>query len=488
MQTPQPLLAPGGDRLEGVRRIAVLRSNAIGDFIVAVPALEALRAAYPEAEITYLGAALHPGWLAGRPGPWDRVEAVPAPEGAADNEKFTRETPELARFLAGQRARRYDLAVQLHGGGGNSNPFACQLGARVTIGSRAPGAAALDRWVPYLNHQHEVLRFLEVVGLVGAVPVILEPRLAVVERDRREAAAALAEVAGGDPARAANDGPGQAVNGGAGGTKGQVPGGGAGGAANGGACRVVNGGAGGAAGQVSAGDAGGSMGEVPGGGAGRGRPAEGGRGGRRLVAFHAGANDPRRRWPPERFAAVADALAERGALVVLVGAPADAGLSSAVRRAMRHQAADLTGRLSLCGLTGLLARCALLVGNDSGPRHLAAAVGTATVAVYLCGNLVNAGPLTRARHRIGVSFQNTCPVCGREQGASRCAHDAPFVLPVPVEEIRDHALDLLDTEPVGEGTVPAGEGTVPAGKRMARAPSAEPATCPRPPAPGGFRH
>jgi ADP-heptose:LPS heptosyltransferase len=422
---PYPLLAPGGERLEGVRRIAVLRSNAIGDFIVAVPALEALRAAYPEAEITYLGAALHPGWLAGRPGPWDRVEAVPAAPSTAGDEKFTRDTPELADFLAGQRARRYDLAVQLHGGGGNSNPFVCRLGARVAIGSRAPGALALDRWVPYLCYQHEVLRFLEVVGLVGAVPVTLEPRISVVERDRREAAAALADVAGAGHRRVANGGTGRAV------------------------------------------------GEAPVGGAARGRPADGGaarrpaggerggrrlvRGGRRLVAVHAGANDPRRRWPPDRFAAVADALAERGARVVLVGAPADAELSSAVLRAMRHQAVDLTGRLSLCGLTGLLAGCALLVGNDSGPRHLAAAVGTATVAVYWCVNLVNAGPLTRARHRIGVSFQNTCPVCGREQDAGRCDHDVSFVLPVRVEEIRDHALDLLGTEPGGEGTEPAGE-------------------------------
>jgi ADP-heptose:LPS heptosyltransferase len=394
---PQPLLAPGGERVEGVRRIAVLRANAIGDFIVVVPALEALRAAYPEAEITYLGTALHPGWLAGRPGPWDRVEAVPAAEDVGDAEKFTRETPELARFLAGQRARRYDLAVQLHGGGGNSNPFTCRLGARLTVGSRAPGAPALDRWVPYLYYQHEVLRFLEVVGLVGAVPVTLEPRIAVVERDRREAAAALAALPGSPAVRPASRG------------------------------------------------AGGGMGE----GAGEAAPDGDGYRGRPLVAVHAGANDPRRRWPPDRFAAVADALAERGAQVVLVGAPTDAGLSSAVRRAMRREAADLTGRLSLSGLTGLLARCMLMVGNDSGPRHLAAAAGTATVAVYWCGNLVNAGPLTRTRHRIGVSFQSTCPVCGRDQGAGRCGHDPSFVLPVPVEEIQDHALDLLATERAG---------------------------------------
>jgi hypothetical protein len=47
-------LGPGGELLAGVQRIAVLRANALGDFIVALPALEALRAAYPSAEITLL--------------------------------------------------------------------------------------------------------------------------------------------------------------------------------------------------------------------------------------------------------------------------------------------------------------------------------------------------------------------------------------------------------------------------------------------------
>jgi ADP-heptose:LPS heptosyltransferase len=45
------------DRLDGIRRIAVLRANGIGDFLVAVPALAGLRAAYPEASITILGDA-----------------------------------------------------------------------------------------------------------------------------------------------------------------------------------------------------------------------------------------------------------------------------------------------------------------------------------------------------------------------------------------------------------------------------------------------
>jgi len=107
---------------------------------------------------------------------------------------------------------------------------------------------------------------------------------------------------------------------------------------------------------------------------------------------------------------------------------------------------DLVGRLSLSAMLGVLERCRLLVGNDSGPRHLAAAVGTATVAVYWCGNLINAGPLTRARHRVGVSFRTACPDCGADQALGRCPHNPSFVADVPVADIVRDALELYDSE------------------------------------------
>lgn len=360
--TPSPLLAPTGPPVPGVERVAVLRANAIGDFVVALPALEALRAAYPAAEITYLGAAWHPRLLEGRPGPWDRVVVVPAHPGVREGDSDRPDGARVRAFLEQQRAERYDLAVQLHGGGGNSNPFVRALGARLAVGSQDRGAPALDRVVPYLTYQHEVLRFLEVVGLVGAVPVTLEPRLTVTDADRRAAAAALPP----------------------------------------------------------------------------GAP---------LVVVHAGATDPRRRWPPSSFAQVVDVLAARGAQVAVVGAgAADAAAAARIAAGARAPVHDLVDRLSLPATLGLLERAVLVVGNDSGPRHLAEAVGTATVAVYWCGNLITAGPLTRARHRVGVSFRSVCPVCGQDQGAGRCPHDPSFVADVPVDEVLFHALDLYGRE------------------------------------------
>jgi ADP-heptose:LPS heptosyltransferase len=88
-------------------------------------------------------------------------------------------------------AEGFDLALQMHGGGRNSNPIVLGLGAHLTAGMKTPDAPALDRWIPYFYWQHEVLRLLEVVSLVGAAPVILEPRLAVSRRDKDEACKVL---------------------------------------------------------------------------------------------------------------------------------------------------------------------------------------------------------------------------------------------------------------------------------------------------------
>jgi ADP-heptose:LPS heptosyltransferase len=120
-----------------------------------------------------------------------------------------------------------------------------------------------------------------------------------------------------------------------------------------------------------------------------------------------------------------------------------------VIEAMRAEARDLCGRLSLRALTGLLHRCSVMVGNDSGPVHLAEAVGAATVAVYWCGNLITAGPLTRARHRPIISWELICPACGVDCTVYRCDHPDSFVAGVPVDEVREAALDLLATSSVG---------------------------------------
>ena len=128
-ETPAPAVRGGVgpvlERFPSVARIAVLRGGGLGDLMFALPAVEALAAAYPDAEITLLGTPLHAALLAGRPGPVHRVEVLPFAPGVRPGP----EDPDaLAAFFASQQARSYDLAVQVHGGGRNSNPFLLQLG------------------------------------------------------------------------------------------------------------------------------------------------------------------------------------------------------------------------------------------------------------------------------------------------------------------------------------------------------------------------
>ncbi len=343
-------------RLDGIERIVVLRANALGDFLLALPALEAIKNACPGATMTLLGTAWHAAFLDGRPGPVDEVVVLPPITGVSTMEAGHRAPAELFERL---RERRFGLAVQIHGGGRHSNPFVRELGARMTVGLRTPDAEPLDRWVPYVPYQHETLRFLEVAALVGGVADRLEPRVARTGADAAEVAAAL--------------------------------------------------------------------GEPPAG----------------LVALHPGAMDPRRRWPAEFFAAVGDRLDRP---IVVTGAEAERDLVTRVVEAMRRPAVPLVGALGVGGLAALYERCDLLVANDTGPRHLAAAVGTATVSVYWCGNLINAGPLTRARHRPLVSWTVACPVCGADgldPEAERCAHDPSWVADIPVDAVVEQARELL---------------------------------------------
>jgi ADP-heptose:LPS heptosyltransferase len=351
-----------------VGRVVVLRCNALGDYFMATPALAALRRRFPHAEITLLGGRWHAEFLSGRPGPVDRVLVLPHVAGLAGQPDGAPPGEALPRFLAEARAYRYDLAVQLHGGGAASNPLVNALGARQSIGLRAERAPALDASVPYRYYQSEVFRFLEVVALVGAAGPPQYPRLVVSGRERAAAAALLPP---GEP----------------------------------------------------------------------------------YVALHAGAGDPRRRWAPQRFAAVADGLSAAGARPVLVGSSHDVPVSAAVRDHARTEPVDLTGRTDLGTLAAVLGRCAAVVANDSGPLHMARAAGVPTVELYWCGNAINAAPVGRTRHRPLLSWTVHCPMCGIDTSTAGfphrpgegCDHRPSFLDQIPVAEVLDEVLDLLST-------------------------------------------
>ncbi|MEV0432284.1 glycosyltransferase family 9 protein [Nocardia sp. NPDC050413] len=340
------VLGPISRPLPDVERIVVLRGGGLGDVLLALPAIEALAATYPSARITLFGSALHAALLRARPGPVHDVRVLP-PQGS----------PAEGALLYETARERVDLGVQLHGGGAWSNRFLRRTGARWTVGSRADGAIELTRTTPFRYYQHEMIRALEVVGLAGAAPVTLEPRITVTPDDEAAAERLVGQATG------------------------------------------------------------------------------------PVVTVHPSATDPRRRWPVRKFAEVIEHCVRGGATVHVIGTNDDRPLLREILDRVggcdtRHVHclvdADMT---ELCGL---LTRTTVFVGNDSGPRHLAKALGTPTVGIFWIGNLVNAGPLNRANDRVLTAWTTRCRLCGAtltDEGAPRCEHDNSIVASVTVEEV-----------------------------------------------------
>lgn len=102
----------------------------------------------------------------------------------------------------------------------------------------------------------------------------------------------------------------------------------------------------------------------------------------RLVAFQLGASRAIRRWPIESFSEVARSLAAEGLRPVLIGGSSDRDLAAEFAGRVGCRALDLCGRTDVAGLGALLRRCACLVTGDTGPMHMAAAVGTPIVGLF----------------------------------------------------------------------------------------------------------
>jgi ADP-heptose:LPS heptosyltransferase len=118
------------------------------------------------------------------------------------------------------------------------------------------------------------------------------------------------------------------------------------------------------------------------------------------VCVHPGASVLERCWSPDSFAVVADALAARGFQVVLTGTAAEADLTQAVRKSMRTSPLDLAGRTSLGAIAALLSNARLLVCNDTGISHLAAALRVKSVVIFSASDPNRWAPLDRERHRV----------------------------------------------------------------------------------------
>lgn len=328
---PQPLPpSPNGFLAalpEAPRKVVLVRPSRIGDFICATPALRALRAGLPGAEISMITLPMFRDLVARLP-TIDRFIEFPGYPGIAS--QFF-EARKATQFFERMQAENFDLAIQLHGSGVYSNPFTLMLGAKKTVGMLRPSDPQdkLDGAIVFQQQGHEVERLLALTGFLGLPSRGAETEFPLWDEDRAAAEALLAGAAG------------------------------------------------------------------------------------PLIGIHPSAHSLTRRWPLDRFAQVASALAERhgGALVILAG-PGETEPASRLEEMLRPaRVLNLAGKTSLTALGGVLERLNLLVTNDSGPAHIAYALKTPAVTIWGGEDLERYGPPQAGPFRVAVHPVD-CRPCG----------------------------------------------------------------------------
>lgn len=317
----QPIVNPS------VQNIAVFRALQLGDMLCTVPALRALRAAAPDARVTLIGMPWARSFVSRFSKYVDELLVFPGYPGFPEQEARVDAFPP---FLAEAQSRRFDLAIQMHGSGGLSNPLTVLMGAQRTAGYIAPGQYCPDpqTFTLWDEREHEVLRFLRLMEFLGAPAQGEQLEFPLTEADITTLRQSVSDL-----------------------------------------------------------------------------PAPG-----TYVCVHPGARLPSRRWLPQRFAEVADRLALTGLQVVLTGSPDEADVVNTVQRAMRLPARNLCGKTDLGGLAALLSQARLVVSNDTGISHVAAAVATPSVIVSCGSDAARWAPLDRSRHRV-IAAPVACRPC-----------------------------------------------------------------------------
>jgi len=353
--------------LKNIKKIAILRANALGDFLVTLPAIDAIRTKYPDAEIVLLGKPWQKSFLVKGRTPIDRVIVVPVMKGIRYESNEYENTVEQERFFKEIQAEDFDIAIHFQGNGVAANPFINRLKAGLTVGLTSEYSEPIDLSIPFYYYQSEVMRYLEVASLIDAKIESVEPQINVLKQDQEEIKGLLDYLDG--------------------------------------------------------------------------KP---------FAVLNPFAVDIRRTWPIENYAPLADHLKEKNIEIVFTGSADDSEGVEKIISEMKYKVVNACGTVSLGGLAAILQKAILTIGADTGPLHLARAVNTPTVGIYWAPNLINWGPLTRNIHSPVVSWDLTCPFCGKTpndpypfEPQNECRHEISFVRDIKVEAVLKAAEELL---------------------------------------------
>jgi len=335
----------------------VRATNWIGDAVISLPAIEALRERFPGSEITLVSK------------PWVSEVYLHHPAvsrqivyDSAGEHKGARGFRKLVRKL---RSERFDAAVLLQ------NAFqaawmAWRAGIPVRVGYATDGRSGLLSEAvevpPAVAYGHQVYYYLQLLfraGIIESLKMPQEVRLHLAESEQRRAVKQLQTV---------------------------------------------------------------------------------GLGGRRfLVGVNPGASyGGAKRWPADRYASLADRLIDAlGADVLIFGSPAERLLAEAVARAMQHTPVMVAGETTLREFMALMAMCHLVITNDSGPMHVAAALGLPLVAIFGSTSERATGPLG-PRARI-IKRPVECSPCGLHE----CPIDFRCMNRISVDDVYLAALESV---------------------------------------------
>jgi lipopolysaccharide heptosyltransferase II len=337
-----------------VEKILIRGPNWVGDAVLAIPTMKAIRDHFPQAEITLL---VRP-WVAGLFTSADFIDEVWSegkPTGLADWTRMTRHI----------RGRSFDLGLLL------PNSFESALMMFLGGVSQRIGYATDARsWMltdsvtpPGKGSQHQVQYYLDLVKFLSARRDTPSIEIEATTDERASARKLLADE----------------------------------GISNGSGFLVVNPGA---------------------------------------------AYGSAKRWHKDRFAEVADCLArEFGLQIALIGSDSERSVAAEVRDRMKMKAAVLNGKTSLETLIGVLAESSLMITNDSGPMHIAAALGIPTVAIFGSTDDAVTGPCG-PRTRI-VKHSVECSPCLLRE----CPIDHRCMDGVTVEHVCNAARELMNEGP-----------------------------------------
>ncbi|MFZ4855526.1 MAG: glycosyltransferase family 9 protein [Desulfuromonadaceae bacterium] len=169
-----------------------------------------------------------------------------------------------------------------------------------------------------------------------------------------------------------------------------------------------------------------------------------GMGGKPLIALNLGASNRIKCWAPQSFAQLGDRIAgELGAGIILVGGTDELDLADLVMNAALVKPLNLVGKMSLTQLGALLQRCKLLVSGDTGPLHLATAVGTRVIGLFGAIDPERTGPVGNG-HRVIRHPEVPCVPCN----GKKCHHTPSLecMTRITVDEVAIVAKKMLFEE------------------------------------------